>query len=45
MRTQATHCRCRSWKFTPDGSKLVIGFINGDLQVGVVSHVICYVGQ
>ena len=36
MRTQSTHCNPRSWKFTPcDGTKLLIGFVNGDLQVGV----------
>ena len=38
MRTQTIHCQCRSWKFTPDGTRLVIGYVNGDLQVGVVSH-------
>ena len=35
MRTQATHCHPRSWKFSPDGTKLLIEFVNGDLQVGV----------
>ena len=42
MRTQTTHCPPRSYKFTPDGSKLLIGFTNGDLQVGMICHVTCY---
>ena len=40
MRTQTTHCNPRSWKFSPDGTRLLIGFVNGDLQVTSFDHVI-----